>query len=162
MFVFGDFNVHHKAWLTYSGGTDRLGKCCYNFFNSNDLTQIINFPTLILYCNSHFLVFSIYLFFLMLMYVLNWLSFHGEILIMLLSRFPLTFHQTQNEMPRFIPQLTTILVLAGAVFVIICSAVASEFCGWVWVGIDVYIPHQVSGQASVISMVFSCLCCCHS
>ena len=26
MFVFGDFNVHHKDWLTYSGGTDRLGE----------------------------------------------------------------------------------------------------------------------------------------
>ena len=24
VFVFGDFNVHHKDWLTYSGGTDRL------------------------------------------------------------------------------------------------------------------------------------------
>ena len=23
-FVFGDFNIHHKVWLTYSGGTDRL------------------------------------------------------------------------------------------------------------------------------------------
>ena len=23
MFVFGDFNAHHKDWLTYSGGTDR-------------------------------------------------------------------------------------------------------------------------------------------
>ena len=26
VFVFGDFNVHHKDWLTYSGGTDRPGK----------------------------------------------------------------------------------------------------------------------------------------
>ena len=25
VFVFGDFNVHHKDWLTYSGGTDRPG-----------------------------------------------------------------------------------------------------------------------------------------
>ena len=25
VFVFGDFNVHHKDWLTYSGGTDRSG-----------------------------------------------------------------------------------------------------------------------------------------
>ena len=25
-FVFGDFNVHHKDWLTYSGGTDRSGE----------------------------------------------------------------------------------------------------------------------------------------
>ena len=23
--VFGDFNVHHKGWLTYSGETDRPG-----------------------------------------------------------------------------------------------------------------------------------------
>ena len=23
VFAFGDFNVHHKGWLTYSGGTDR-------------------------------------------------------------------------------------------------------------------------------------------
>ena len=26
VFVFGDFNVHHKDWLTYSGGTDRSGE----------------------------------------------------------------------------------------------------------------------------------------
>ena len=31
MFVFGDFNAHHKDWLTYSGGTDRPGELCYNF-----------------------------------------------------------------------------------------------------------------------------------
>ena len=29
VFVFGDFNVHHKVWLTYSGGTDRSGELCY-------------------------------------------------------------------------------------------------------------------------------------
>ena len=26
VFVFGDFKVHHKDWLTYSGGTDRSGE----------------------------------------------------------------------------------------------------------------------------------------
>ena len=26
LFVFGDFNVHHKDWFTYSGGTDKSGK----------------------------------------------------------------------------------------------------------------------------------------
>ena len=31
VFVFGDFNVHHKDWLTYSGGTDQPGELCYNF-----------------------------------------------------------------------------------------------------------------------------------
>ena len=46
-FVFGDFNVHHKDWLTYSGGTDRPGELCY------DLTQMVNFPTRIPDCDSH-------------------------------------------------------------------------------------------------------------
>ena len=31
VFAFGDFNVHYKDWLTYSGGTDRSGELCYNF-----------------------------------------------------------------------------------------------------------------------------------
>ena len=44
-FVFGDFNVHHKDWLTYSSRTDRPGELCYNFSISNDLTQMVNFPT---------------------------------------------------------------------------------------------------------------------
>ena len=43
VFVFGDFNVHHKDWLTYSGGTDRPRELCYNFSISNDLIQIVNF-----------------------------------------------------------------------------------------------------------------------
>ena len=30
VFVFGDFNIHHKDWLTYSGGTDQPGELCYN------------------------------------------------------------------------------------------------------------------------------------
>ena len=53
VFVFGDFNVHHKDWLTYSGGTDRPGELCYNFSISNDFTQIVNFPTRIPDCDSH-------------------------------------------------------------------------------------------------------------
>ena len=32
MFVFGDFNIHHKDWLTYSRGTDRPGEVGYNFW----------------------------------------------------------------------------------------------------------------------------------
>ena len=51
-FVFGDFHVHHKDWLTYSGGTDRLGELCYNYV-SNDLTQMVNIPTRIPDCYSH-------------------------------------------------------------------------------------------------------------
>ena len=26
VFIFGDFNVYHKDWLTYSGGTDQPGE----------------------------------------------------------------------------------------------------------------------------------------
>ena len=52
-FIFEDFNVHHKDWLTYSGGTDRPGELCYNFSISNDLTQMVNFPTRIPDCDSH-------------------------------------------------------------------------------------------------------------
>ena len=53
VFVVGDSNVHHNNWLTYSGGTDQLGKLCYNFSISNDLTQTVNFPTRIPDCDSH-------------------------------------------------------------------------------------------------------------
>ena len=52
VFIFADFNVHHKDWLTYSGGTDRPGEVCYNFSITNDLTQLINFPTRIPDCDS--------------------------------------------------------------------------------------------------------------
>ena len=51
VFVFGDF--YHKDWLTYSGGTDQPGELCYNFSISNDLTQMVNFPTRIPDCHSH-------------------------------------------------------------------------------------------------------------
>ena len=53
LFVFGDFNIHHKDWLTYSGGTDRPDELCYNFSVSNDLTQMANFPTQIPVCDSY-------------------------------------------------------------------------------------------------------------
>ena len=53
VFVFGDLNVHHKDWLAYSGETDRPGELCYNFSISNDLTQMVNFPSQIPNCDSH-------------------------------------------------------------------------------------------------------------
>ena len=45
VFAFGDFNFRHKDWLTYSGGSDPTGELCYDFSISNDLTQMVNFPT---------------------------------------------------------------------------------------------------------------------
>ena len=52
-FVLGDFNVYHKDWLTYSGGTDQPGELYYNFSISNGLTQMVNLPTQIPDCDSH-------------------------------------------------------------------------------------------------------------
>ena len=53
VFVLEEFNVHHKDWLAYSGETDRSSELCYNFSVSKDLSQMVNFPTWILDCDSH-------------------------------------------------------------------------------------------------------------
>ena len=98
--IFGDFNVHHKDWLTNSGGTDQPGELCYVFI-SNGLTQMVNFPTWIPDCDSHRPA-LLDLFLLRLVFVLQWLSIHWESLIMLLSHFPLTFQLIHNGMPHFI------------------------------------------------------------
>ena len=45
VFLFGDFNVFHKDWLAYSGGTDRPVELYYSFSISNNLIQTVNFPT---------------------------------------------------------------------------------------------------------------------
>ena len=91
--VFGDFNVHHKDWFTYSGGTDRPGELCYNFSISNDLTQMVNFPTRIPDCDSHSPA--------LLDFFLS-----SDASICSTMAFPplgnLTFHQIHNGMPRFI------------------------------------------------------------
>ena len=80
VFLFGDFNVDHKDWLTYSGGTDPPGELCYNKSQMTLprwLTLLLGFQTLIL------IVLLFWIFFLMLVFVLLWLSLHWEILIML-------------------------------------------------------------------------------
>ena len=53
VFLFEDFNIHCKDWLTYSGGTGRSGELCYNFSISSNLAQIVNFPTQIPDCDFH-------------------------------------------------------------------------------------------------------------
>ena len=88
-FVFGDFNIHDKDWLTYFGGTDTPVNSVIIFFISNGLTQMVNFPTQICDCKS-----------LMPAFVLQWLSHHWEILIMLLSQFPLTFQEQDAQFHR--------------------------------------------------------------
>ena len=106
-----------RKLCTYSDQNDRYGELCYDFSISNDLTQMVNFFTQIPDWFSQLCPFgSIY--FLMLVFVLQWLSLHWEIMIMLLSQLPLTFHHIHIGMPCFIQLLMTILVLTGMVFVI--------------------------------------------
>ena len=40
VFVFGDFNIHHKDWLKYSGGSILIDPMNYVI---NFLSQMINF-----------------------------------------------------------------------------------------------------------------------
>ena len=115
VFLFEDFNVHHKDRLTYFGGTDRPGELCYNFSLWMTLFRLLTFLLRSLTVTLTVLLFWIDLFLPTLVFVLQWLSLHWKILIMLLSQCPLTFHQTQNRMPRFILWLRTVLVLIGTV-----------------------------------------------
>ena len=76
-----------------------------------------------------------------------------KILIIMLSQFPLTFHQTENGMPHFIAYLMTYScadwdglcdylgdIPWEDIFKLSACAAAGEFCEWVQVGIDMYIP----------------------
>ena len=91
----------------------------------------------------------------MLVFVLQWVSFHAEILIMLLSQFPLTFHQIHNRMPQFHRPAYDYScddwdghcdhlrdVPWKDIFNLGASGAGSGYCEWVQVGIDVYIPHR--------------------
>ena len=83
--VFADFNVLYKDWLNYSSRTDWPGKLYHNFSISSDLTFLLVSLTVTITV----LLFWVYFFLLTLVFVLQWLSLHWEIL--LLSQFPLTF-----------------------------------------------------------------------
>ena len=104
LIAFGDLNILHKDWLTYSGETDRSGELCYNFSISNDVNQMVNFPIKMPDCDLYSPALLDF-FCLMLVLALQWLPLHWEILIMLLSQFPLTVHQIHNRMPHFIKSL---------------------------------------------------------
>ena len=155
MFVFGDFNVHHKDWLTYSGGTDRPGELCYNLSISNDLTQIVNFPTWIPDCDSHSPV-LLDLFLSSDASICSTMAFpplgnsdHDFVSVSI--DFPINskpdtpFHRVAYDYSRanwdgLCDQLRD--VPWEDIFKLGASTAASEFCEWVQVGTDVYIPHH--------------------
>ena len=155
MFVFGDFNVHHKDWLTYSGGTDRLGELCYNFSISNDLTQIVNFPTWIPDCDCHSPA-LLDLFISSDASICSTMAFpplgnSDHVVVSVSIDFPINskqdtpFHRMAYDHSRadwdglrdhlrYVPW--------EDIFKLSAFAAAGEFCEWVQVGIDVYIPHR--------------------
>ena len=102
VFVFGNFNAHHKDWLTNSGGIGRPDELLQFFYLKIILPRWLTFLFIFLTVTLTALLIWISFFLLMLAFVLQWLSFYWEILILWLSQFPLTFYQNQNEIPRFI------------------------------------------------------------
>ena len=154
VFVFGDFNIHHKDWLTYSGGTDRPGELCYNFSISNDLTQMVNFPTWTPDCDSHSPA-------LLDLFISSDASICSTMALPLLRNsdhvvvsvsidFPINskqdapFHRIAYDYSRadwdgLRDHLSD--VPWEDIFKLSASAAASEFYEWIRVGIDVYIPH---------------------
>ena len=132
VFVFGDFNIHHKDWLTYSCGTDQPGELCHNFSISNDLTQMFNFPTRVPDCDSHSPT-------LLDLFISSDASIGSTIpfpplrnsdhvVVSVSTDFPTNsqwdapFHRIAYDYSR--------------------ANWDSEFCEWVQVGIDVHIPHR--------------------
>ena len=102
LFVFGDINVHHKDWLTYSSETDRPGKLCYNFSISNYLLllKLTFFLSQIPDCDYHS---PALLDFFLSSSICSTMTFpplensdHTAVSV------SLTFHQIHNEMPHFI------------------------------------------------------------
>ena len=155
VFVLADFNVHHKDWLTYSGGTDRSGELCYNFSISNNLTQMVNFPTCISGCDSHSPV--LLDFFLSSdASICSTMAFpplgnSDHVVVSVSIDFP---SNSQQDAPfHCIAYDYSCADWDGLrdhlrdvpwedIFKLGASAAASEFCECFQVGIDVYIPHR--------------------
>ena len=148
---------------------------CYDFSISNDLTLMVNFPTWIPDLDSHgpalldlFLTFDSSICSTMTFPTLenfDHVFFSVSIYFPSNSQWDAPFHHIGYDNSRadwhgLLDHLRD--VPWDDILKLSASAAASEFCGWVQVRIDVYIPQKISGQFSLISMVFSCLCCCHS
>ena len=170
VFVFGDFNVHHKDWLTYSSGTDRPGELCYNFSPSNDLTQMLNFPTRIPDCQSHSP--ALLDLFLSDASIYSTMAFaplgnSDHVVVSVSIDFPTNsqqdapFHRIAYDYSRAdwdgLRDYLRVVTWED-IFKLCASAAASEFCQWVHVGIDVYIPHRKYQVKPHSSPWFSAAC----
>ena len=171
VFVFGDFNVHYKDYLTHSGETDRPGELCYNFSISNDLTQMVNFPTRITDCGSHSPGLSD-LFLTSDASICSAMAFpplvnSDHVVVSVSVDFPTNsqrdapFHRIAYDYSRadwdgLHDHLKD--VPWEDIFKLGASAEASEFSEWVQDGIDVYIPHRKYQVKPHSSPWFSAAC----
>ena len=171
VFVFRDFNIHQKDWLTYSSGTVRPGELCYNFSISNDLTQIVNFPTQIPDCDSHSPA-PLDLFLSSDASIRSAIAFpplgnSDHVVVSVSIDFPTNsqqdalFHRLAYDYSRadwdsVCDHLRD--VPWEKIFKLSASAAASEFCEWVQFGIDVYIPHRKYQVKPHSSPWFSAAC----
>ena len=165
VFVFGDFNVHHKDWLTYSGGTDRSGELCYNLSISNSLTQRVNFPTRIADCDSHSPA-------LLDLFLSSDASNCSTIAFPLLRNSNHVVVSVSIGFPLnsilYAPFHCIAYDYSCADWECLCDHLrdvpwednfkASEFCEWVQVGIDVYIAHCKYQVKPYSSPWFSAAC----
>ena len=152
VFVFGDFNVHHKDWLTYSS-------------ISNDLTQMVDFPTRIPDCDFHspalldfFLSSGANICSTM---ALSPLGNSDHVVVSVSIDFP-TNSQQDVPFPRIAydysradwgglrDHLTD--VPWEDIFKLGASAAASEFCESVHIRIDIYIYHSENIRSSLIHL----------
>ena len=140
VFVFEDFNVYYKGWLTYSGGTDGFdgtdgfptrdpdcdshSPAFFDLFISSDASiySTLAFPPL---GNSDHVVVSVSI------------DFSAN------SKQDAPFHRiaySRADWDSLCDHLGD--VPWEDIFKLNASAAASEFCEWVQIGIDVYIPHR--------------------
>ena len=156
---------------TYSGGTDRPGELCYNFSISNDLTQIVNFPTRIPDCDSHSPV-------LLDLFPSSHASICSTMAFPLLGNSDHAVVSVSIDFPINSKQDTPFHCMAydysradwdglhdhlrdvrwEDIFKLSASAAASEFCEWAEAGIDVYIPHYKYQVKPHSSPWFSAAC----
>ena len=118
-FVLGHFNAYHENWLTYIL-LELINLVNYVIFLFQKtltrwLTFLLEYQTVIFIV----LLFWINSKLLTLVFVLQWLSLHWEILIILLSQFPLTFYKIHIRNSYLNAYIMSILVLIAMVFIII-------------------------------------------
>ena len=161
----------HKDWLTYSRGTDRPGELCYNFSISNDLTQMVNFPTSIPDCDSHSPA-VLHVFIYSNASICSTLAFSplgnsDHVFVSIFIDFPINskqdalFHRITYDCSR--ADWDTLCdhlrdVPWGVIFKLSASAEASEFWDWFQVAIDLYIPHHKYQVKPLSSPWFSAAC----